>query len=687
MRRPTLLAALAAATALAGCTVKTVEGAACDQIGGVDQCPDGQRCGFDGTCSVAANACGPTICRETTCSGSTNGTLSKCVPDGVCASFEVTDCTEHQDCDADAEACRCKASACDGSKGSFCSAGGELVVCHTEPLTGCPYEDPPAGCGALRECKIKDATSSECACRPSPECAQEGTFCTASDTLLVTCGIDGGCLHKQREQPCEPGETCASGACACPPTDQPPAPGRGCGATGDLACDGATLLRCGLVVADSPCHEWKEERACAGSGLVCSSGTPGSAACVCPPLGASPRTVFADPGAPNEDGVAPTGAEEPRCRFRTLGAAALVAAAGDTVKATGAGLPVMFPEAPVTVKAGVSLVGDESAPAVPANVVLEVDGAAGTTGLVVEAGASVRGVTVRKGASAASTVGIDVKGASPISAPSLKDVVVDAQGAGGAFDTGVLVSGAGSVSMERLAGSGAVIGGLEVNRSSSTDVVAIADARLVGNAIGLKLTRGDLRLSSSTIRESGSEGVKAAAASVGSTRLAVANSFILRNAGTGLWLEQNDAISITGTQICQNTGSDRTVSDETHLVGGIYALNNAPDPAVPQSLVFQGNKIHENGGDQVLIGAGANWNLSAPSCLSGVRNIVTKYRGGGVGVASIAASVTVQRWEWESGATPPGALDVRATQTGSVNAGSGNFCVPLDPPVVPVCPP
>jgi hypothetical protein len=673
MRRHLALLALA----LAACTVD-VEGAACSDDG---HCPSGQRCGYDRTCSTAAAACAGPICAQAECNGQT---LRACVPDaqGLCASLADSTCSPHQACHAGTVSCDCVPDGCTAGADSFCSATGELVACATEVATGCRYEASAVDCDAFRECQPRGVASASCDCQPSPTCTGAGSYC-ADGLHVVACALTNGCWHATPEAACAPGQACAGGfpggACACPAAG--PAVGEGCSTLGALSCSASDLLACATLVAGSPCNVWKQQERCASAGLVCD---PAATACACPALAGPPFVRFADSTAPRRAGLATNGAEVPICRFTLLESALAASASGDTVKLTGSPTPIVFTEGALTIPADVAVAGDDL-PLAPADRILEVQGPA-AEGVRLEAGASLAGVTVRRGPGGPD-LAVRVVGASPVGGASLQAVRVDAGGAAGAFAGGVLVEGAGVVVIEGVRVEGATGNGMEVARTDVEDGVTVTSSTFTGNAIGVRLAKGSLLLSASTVRESGVEGVKAVAAAAGETRVAIWDSFLVRNGAAGLWLEMNGSVDVQRTQICGNTGSDRTVSDETRKVGGIYAFNDGPTPVLPPlrpSLVFDGNLIHDNGGDQVLIGAGVNWDLGASSC--GARNVVTSYRaGGGVGVRSIGAIVGARRWEWESGLSPPGTLDVLASQSGSVD--SGNHCISQNPPVVPACPP
>jgi hypothetical protein len=681
MRRLTLTAALAAALALAGCTLKTPEGAACDQIGGTGQCPEGQRCGADGTCSVAAVACESPICTASACSGTGNKTLDRCVQSGVCAAFVPETCTEHQTCNESPGSCDCIPSSCDGSKDSFCDAGGDLVACHTEDVTLCHYADPPQGCGVFRECQVKDLRSSECACKPDPVgCVAAGTTCSPDGTAVVTCSGDGACFIGS-VAPCPTGEVCGgsgSPVCTCPDTTQTPVAGGGCPNVDALACSDTTLLKC-VAVAGSRCNAWLEERRCAVSGLVCGTSGPGPAACVCPQLPPSPKTLYADP-TPGEQGIEPNGGNNAICSFKTLAAAVAKANPGDTVKATGAS-PVLFREPGFTIKSGVAVVGDETNPVDPGKAVIELSGT-GTQGVVLLSDASLSGVTVRRAALAAATTGIEVQGASRPGVASLADVRVDKVATTEAFGTGILVSGVGTVTLERVRVESATGSGLEVSRSSSTDAVAVSSGVFTSNGEGVRLVVGDLSLVAPIVSHSVQNGINSSplAGADANRSLSVSDGLIAHNGANGIYLLAHARLDLERNRICSNTGVDRTLAGNTRKVGGVYCQGNAP-----AGLVFKGNRIQDNGGDQVLVGASANaWNVSGEAGCSDATTNVLMGLTTGVGLAALGAPVTAKFTAWSSNVGPILNTDYRAI-SGTIDVGSvAEFCFP---PTVPIdCP-
>lgn len=619
--RHTLLPALAAVLLLAGCVLETPERARCDDIGGTGHCPVGQRCGADGTCSVAATACEQIECGATTCEGNT---LRKCVVSGSCSTLQT------ETCDTNAQTC--------------------------------------------------DVASQSCQCVDAQGCPGTGTMCSTDRTAIIACGSVNGCPYRTGDgnpQSCATGEVCIedypSARCDCPV--QQVALNQGCSSEGQTACAGETLLTCHKV--GTHCFQWTVARDCTVDGLHC--GVDVTAACLCPAPAAPGTTLLADSGSPFDAAVKPNGASPALCRFKTLSAAIGAAQAGFTVIADSTSV-VPFQEPAFTIKGGVAVVGDQSSPVVqPGNVVVELTGP-GTQGIVLEANASLSGVTIRRASGAAAATGLEIAGASPAGGLSLADVVVDKGATTDVFSRGVVVSGTGAVSMQRLTVRDASLAGLEVHRAAVGESVSLSDSTLSGNATGVKLLLGSLEMTGCTIRSSGSDGVVADGGAVGTTRLTMSGGAVVRNGGTGVVASLNDSLRLSAVRICANTGAPRVLAAGTRRAGGLYLLGD-----VPTDLLFKGNLIHHNSGDQVLVGASgaSRWNLATSGCASGEANAFAGYQGstgdGGVGVAAVSAKVDAWWNAWSTTSLPAINVDFVALGTGAeVNArGSGaEYCEP-----------
>jgi hypothetical protein len=596
MGRVLFIAALFAV--LAACSLKTPEGAACNAIGEVSQCPEGQRCGADSTCSLAAMACEEPICTANSCNGQE---LTRCVPDvvGVCTHTELQECSPQQRCDETSGACECLAS-----------------------------------CGDYRICGLEDGVPGQsCVCKPDGGCTEVGTMCAEAGAGTIDCESHDGCYHALDPVGCtDPGKTCKgtlpNAACQCP--DSGPLADEGCTEGAGATCSASgQVLTCQRVAVGSECFVWRVAFAC-GSGLTCTPG--GAGACACPAHPPASRTLFADPASPESAFVQPNGADVDYCRFKTVQAAVAGAASGDTVKATGTGPVVVFREPGFTIKGGVSVVGDESAPAEPAQVVIELTGIG--QGLVLETGASLRGVTVRKAGGAAATIGIEVGGASPATGPSLKHVVVDAQGVGGAFDTGVLVSGAGAVSIQDLTVLDARASGLGVLRASPSDAVAVADLLAKRNTVGVKVEVGDLTLSAASIELSAQQGVLAAGSAAAAVGLDITGSTIKFNQRGGVRAGNLSRFHLSGSKLCRNASLPEDVPGlaTQRTFGGLLLIGEAPGGAAPGGNSIKDSTFTDNDGDQVAVlnsraggGVLTTWNLASGACGPTTSNVFDGY--------------------------------------------------------------
>lgn len=410
------LITLAAVAALAGCSVD-VEGAACSDDG---NCPAGQRCGHDGTCSEAAAACPGPICQQNECSGQT---LRTCVPDaqGVCATLSDSTCSAHQTCNATTGVCDCASGGCTAGVDSFCAPVGELVTCATEATTGCRFE----------------ASSSPCAV---------GETCGGAPTATCSCPAIGACTT-----------------------------------AGDRSCNGDKLLECVPVEVGSLCNVWVEFEDCAISQLSCSPGTP--AACTCPSPSQSPVVLHADPGAQTRPSLVRTGVLDPSiCRYKAMSEALAAASSGAIVKAVGfAGTPVVFTEGPFTVPAGVEVTTDDATPT-PANYVVEPSAAVATSTFIsMKPGARLAGLTIRNTSASGVGVAIDCPGVGDTAPITLDSVHVIGEGTGTPaprFSNGLRHGGNCSLVLTNSTVEGANDTGVLI-----TDAAAATSLTMTGNLI------------------------------------------------------------------------------------------------------------------------------------------------------------------------------------------------------------
>lgn len=540
---------LAAAAALAGCAPK-VEGAACDDDG---NCPAGQRCGHDRTCSVAATSCqAAPNCHETVCDGKL---LRDCVADaqGLCATFQDTTCQDHQVCNAGMGRCDCEATACAAGVGAYCALDGNLVTCATEAGTGCRYEASSAPCEPGRHC----AGAPAAAC----QCPVDGA------------GVDGGCSAE---------------------------------AVGATTCSGNALLTCQPAVADSTCKVWRLAEDCAAAGLTCTAGAP--AACTCPPPAASPvvrhADPSADPAAASRPGLAPSGAlEPPFCRYPTLAAALAVSAQGDQVQAVGyAGTPVVFTEPALTVPRGVTLFTDDAAPT-PAHYVIEPDPGVGSAAAVtLRPLATLRGFEVRN--AVATGAGIATDCADP----------------------------------------------------ADTEVVSILDVQVTGLGPGPGLARF-----ANGLRHGGY-----------CPLVLRASTFTGANDGGVLVADADPAATLTMTdnRVASNQANvtKYTIGAADRRGGGIVFLRT-----LPGTVLFRGNKVLGNAGDQVLVFSTSALDLSGLSCdAGGAANTFACYASG-VGVSSKASVVNAAYNHWQATIPTPG-VDYLAGPGADVAGASTQAC-------------
>lgn len=441
MRRVLFVAALFAL--LAACSLKSPEGAACDDVGGIGQCPEGQRCGHDRRCSVAATECGPSICAATTCNGKE---LSKCEASaaGVCASVAPSTCSEHQECDEATESCEC----------------------------------PVGGCGLYRTCTpVIGGTS--CECKPTGDCTEAGTMCSADKTATIRCQVDDECLHALAPEPCaDPGTACSGtlpgASCQCPARGA--GEGDGCGLDlGVASCAGETWLRCQPKAEGSLCNVWTKVEDCSLAGLQCSAA--GVGACICPALPPSLRTIYVDSTAPRRVGLAVTGDQTPLCRFARVADAVGVGVAtmGDTIVATGVP-PVTFAEPAFTVPAGVTLTTSDAVP-VPANFVIEPDETVGGLAVItLRPGAALKGVTVRNVAATGAGIATSCPDLTDTAEVSIDSVVVEGLGTGASptrFLHGLSHGGRCSLAIRNSRIEGASDSGIHILSQSSSMTLAM----------------------------------------------------------------------------------------------------------------------------------------------------------------------------------------------------------------------
>jgi hypothetical protein len=328
--------------------------------------------------------------------------------------------------------------------------------------------------------------------------------------------------------------------------------------------------------------------------------------------------------------------------------------------------------ATLVIPAGMALAGDDTPPA-PATRFLEAKGA-GAEAVRLEAGATLAGVTVRRG-TGGPALGVRVLGASPTGTASLRAVKVDGSGAGGGFETGVRVEGVGTVAFDAVEVRGATAGGaaatgrgLEVVRDQPDQLVSVASGVFAQNDTGIRVIRGDLTLTAPTVTENIKEGIDASPASGTSAErgLRVEDGLLAHN-GSGLRVAFMQRFSLQRTRICGNNGMSRTVYANTRLVGGLYGVGNGTT-----EFSIQGNLLHGNGGDQVLVYLSTvPWVLSGAgaTCAAAERNVFAGYTSPGVGVAAVGADVVARYAAWKV-PLPASPGDFLFSDGGTLDAGT-----------------
>jgi hypothetical protein len=589
-----LAAATAALALLVGaCTVQT-EGAPC---GSDANCPSGQGCGADGTCSAAALSC-PGHTADGEClpgsSCDAQGEVVVCTrTSSACSSRTATPCPAHQACEVSAAgpACACQATRCSAAVASYCDPGEAVVTCAQDTGTdaGCWYGSAPVACAPAQTC-VESGGSAACTC-PGPGDAvgqgcstQDAGACSGTRWLRCLPAATGSpCLVWQLGADCAPaGQVCTASGCQCPAPGSEV--GQGCAAEGAGSCSGTQLLRCGPVVTGSACLAWQPASDCAAQGLVCAP-----SGCLCP--APSGGILFADAASGSSPSASPppSGAPAPaRCRFSTLGDALAAAATGgaSTVRASGwsASLPdgvMTFAEAgPLSVPAGVTLTTDEDPP-VALHYAVSAPATPGATAFVTLApGSTLSGLVVRNAGSTSTGIASACAGGSG----TVRIRAVSVVGSSGEvlptrFLHGVLHSG--TCSLELL----------------DSVIAGASDAGLVVENVA-----------------------------------ADATVTLLRN-------------TITGNQAT----SEFLISGEVRRGGGVLFSGALPTGA---SLVFQGNRVYANQRDQILAYTSGPLSLAgglAPSACGTTSNFIGCYADGtgGVGISTVATGLDVSFNQWQ----------------------------------------
>ncbi|HYG68172.1 MAG TPA: hypothetical protein VD838_10950, partial [Anaeromyxobacteraceae bacterium] len=148
------------------------------------------------------------------------------------------------------------------------------------------------------------------------------------------------------------------------------------------------------------------------------------------------------------------------------------------------------------------------------------------------------------------------------------------------------------------------------------------------------------------------------------------------NGDSGMVLFNNSRVRLVGNTVTGNAAAT-TRSTALRLSGGVVLRGNPPPPAAagePPSLVFHGNVVSGNRGDQVLVySASGSWILDGGDC-GALRNVIGCYDTSGLlsqafGVAAVDAEALVRRASWQS-AIPTSPPDFAEFNGGNVDAGS-----------------
>lgn len=427
-------------------------------------------------------------------------------------------------------------------------------------------------------------------------------------------------------------------------------------------CDAGTRA-CVTCVADPACtadgfscaglHTIRECRTNGGTCRYSQMISCGSLDCdvptgSCPCLSNSGQFV-ADPvqGSAAGPPFFPTGnSSPPQCRFRRLGDALAAASAGDTVRMTGwtaAAAEVKFSASasgesfPLTVKPGVTLTTTDASP-VPAHYAIEVDQPGATLPVLqLDHDAAASGFTIRPGgggtASDAVLVNCSAAGAGPVTLASL---VLDGKGSlpASALDDGLNLKGPCSVTASSLLVEGAAKAGIRVESSvppAGSSSVSISISTIRGNGDGGLVVNVD--------------------ASNGRPSLSVTGNEITGNSAT---------TSYTDTTVTPNV---------TRKGGGVVLL-----AAVPNPLVFTGNRVHGNSFDQLLVWSDNTWGLSVAAC-GATSNVFACYdtqSAGGpwVGLSALGGSTVNALNESWAYSVPQSGRDYFRTTTSTVDASS-----------------
>jgi hypothetical protein len=501
------------------------------------------------------------------------------------------------------------------------------------------------------------------------------------DVEGAACTVIGSAAECPGGQVCGTDKTCSARAASCTP----------CMANAQACRDGA--VKTCTAAADGACGSWVvvEGKDCKARDLVCEGGdTP---FCRCDDHAGAVYVVDASAGGDPAD-PAPNGNGSPAaCRFRSL-KVALAAAAGHggaaTVQLAGAlaqyGAATQD-SAPIAVPPDVTVTTSDEPGAPGARVVL-VEGDV-AEGVSLAAGASLKHVTIRN-VSAPTAAGVRVVCASG-SAATIEDVHVEAGAGAPALATGISLEGECPVVVSGGSVSGAAGAGIHVERAQPAATATIQGAVVDRNGVGVRLSRGDLSLLGTTVRRSQGAGIDAYALTSGLFTMTLTDSIISDNGDTGLLISSAVEVHVERNQICGNRAvSDRGPSGGARRVGGLFA-----EGSPPALFTFEGNRIHDNEADQVVVtGSGQErWILDGAEpggpCGPDV-NVFSGYAGlvgaGPYGLVAVSSEVSATFNAWLGGRMPSANRDF-ASIGGLVVVGSPtpSYC-PVPPGALLVCP-
>jgi parallel beta-helix repeat protein len=480
------------------------------------------------------------------------------------------------------------------------------------------------------------------------------------DTEGAACETDAHCPGGQA---CGLDGTCSTRAAAC---DERCTPGERRCADGDVKV---------CATSRNPvCGSWEIHETCEG-GLVCPDGAD---ACACAP--AKDEFHF-DPTRVASPDLAPTGAANPSaCRLGSLDVALEKAAeTGASARAVAVGPQTTYelPAGGLDVPAGVLLT--TATPGEPAYT-LEVPALTGTSPAAVRlgSGSGLEGFTIRN---VGATAGVGVHVGCDAGIVILATVTVAAKAVAGSLDEGVRIDGSCSLSATNLEVSGAKGAALFV-ATSPDSASSVEGGSLRSSQEGLHLKSGKLVLRSIEVAENLAAGV-AAGESGGGTEFEMHDCNVQSNGDTGIVLYNNTRLSLTGNEVTDNRA---VTAWGGRSVGGVVFRTNPPPAPVngkPATLVFQGNRIHGNVGDQAMVyKSTAPWVLDGSDCAA-LRNEFSCYGSGGVGLSSVDSVVSARRASWQS-PVPTAPTDFRVVGAGSIDAGS-DVVPELSCDVAPAC--